>query len=103
MSVEYFCIKDYKLRFYLRKHFQQHFVLSLAVGVTRGQPVVWVHLVQVVTADEGLEHDPLVRFQGRDLTHGVLLQEPVRLILQVNVDNFMSVNEWIRCLTTGLW
>jgi len=67
--------------------FQHHLLLGLLEGVRGEELVVGVHLVQVLAGDGGLvDHLAAHGLQRGHQTEGVLLQEPLGLILQVDVD-----------------
>ena len=60
------------------------------IGVLWQQLLPWIHFIQVLTGDGRLiDQLTLTVLQNWHQTKGILLKEPLRLIFQVDVDNFM--------------
>lgn len=63
---------------------------SFLIGVIWQQLLPWICFIKVLTGDGGfIDQLTLTVFQNWHQTQGVLLKEPLRLIFQVDVDDFM--------------
>lgn len=76
---------------YLWEVFQEHPVTGSLIRVWRHQLLPWKCFIQVLTCDRGLPDQlALAGLQNRNRSRGVLLKEPVRFVLQIDVDYLIA-------------
>lgn len=78
------------LHTHLRRQLEDHLLASFLIGVIWQQLLPWICFIQVLTSDgRFIDQLTLTVFQNWHQTWGILLEEPLRLIFQVDVDDLM--------------